>query len=109
MKSCPNLCIPITLQVVILAMTTVELFGFLGLAGIKLSAIPAVTLIFSVGVGVEFTVHLCMVSFYTHFTCGEIWMSIFHHLFINLKKTAPGKKTHGKNEGNLNRVDGFIW
>lgn len=46
-------------------MTTVEVFGFLGLAGIKLSAIPAVILIFSVGTGVEFTVHLCMVSFYT--------------------------------------------
>lgn len=58
-------------------MTTVELFGFLGLTGIKLSAIPAVTLIFSVGVGVEFTVHLCMVSFYTHFTCGEISKHFF--------------------------------
>ena len=43
-------------------MTTIELYGFLGLAGIKLSVIPAVTLILSVGVGVEFTVHLCMVS-----------------------------------------------
>ncbi|CAB3986668.1 patched homolog 1-like, partial [Paramuricea clavata] len=50
-----------TIMVVILAMATVELFGFLGLSGIKLSAIPAVTLIFSVAVGVEFTVHLCMV------------------------------------------------
>ena len=33
----------------------------MGLAGIKLSAVPAVTLILSVGVGVEFTVHMCMV------------------------------------------------
>ena len=72
MKSCFNACIHTNLQVVILAMTTVELFGFLGLAGIKLSAVPAVTMIFSVGVGVEFTVHLCMVSFYTHFACGDI-------------------------------------
>lgn len=55
--------IVLVFQVVILAMTTVELFGFLGLVSIKLSAIPAVTLIFSVGVGVEFTVHLSMVSF----------------------------------------------
>ncbi|KAJ7372959.1 Protein patched 1 [Desmophyllum pertusum] len=31
-----------------------------GLAGLKLSAVPAVTLILSVGVGVEFTVHMCM-------------------------------------------------
>jgi predicted RND superfamily exporter protein len=62
-------------------MTTVELFGFLGLAGIKLSAIPAVTLVFSVGVGVEFTVHLCMVSFYAHCACGEISMQNIPHLF----------------------------
>ena len=43
-------------------MITVEVYGFMGLAGIKLSAVPAVTLILSVGVGVEFTVHMCMVS-----------------------------------------------
>ena len=43
-------------------MITVELFGFMGLAGLKLSAVPAVTLILSVGVGVEFTVHMVMVS-----------------------------------------------
>ena len=42
-------------------MITVEVYGFMGLAGIKLSAVPAVTLILSVGVGVEFTVHMCMV------------------------------------------------
>lgn len=72
-------------QVVILAMATVELFGFLGLSGIKLSAIPAVTLIFSVAVGVEFTVHLCMVSFYTLFACGEISMYNFPRLFNTLK------------------------
>ena len=66
-------------------MTTVELFGFLGLAGIKLSAIPAVTLVFSVGVGVEFTVHLCMVSFYTHFTCGEASKHFLTPLFDTLK------------------------
>ena len=45
-----------------LAMITVEVYGFMGLAGIKLSAVPAVTLILSVGVGVEFTVHMCMVG-----------------------------------------------
>ena len=42
-------------------MITVEVYGFMGLVGIKLSAVPAVTLILSVGVGVEFTVHMCMV------------------------------------------------
>ena len=48
--------------VVVLLMITVEVYGFMGLAGIKLSAVPAVTLILSVGVGVEFTVHMCLVS-----------------------------------------------
>jgi len=47
--------------VLVLIMITVEVYGFMGLAGIKLSAVPAVTLILSVGVGVEFTVHMCMV------------------------------------------------
>uniref|UniRef100_A0AAQ4QYE0 SSD domain-containing protein n=1 Tax=Gasterosteus aculeatus aculeatus TaxID=481459 RepID=A0AAQ4QYE0_GASAC len=47
-------------QVFILAMMTVELFGIMGLIGIKLSAIPVVILIASVGIGVEFTVHIAL-------------------------------------------------
>lgn len=53
--------------VLVLAMITVEVYGFMGLAGIKLSAVPAVTLILSVGVGVEFTVHMCMVCYRFYF------------------------------------------
>ncbi len=45
-----------------MAMMTVELFGIMGLIGIKLSAIPVVILIASVGIGVEFTVHIALVS-----------------------------------------------
>lgn len=41
---------------------TVELFGIMGLINIKLSAIPVVILIAAVGIGVEFTVHIAMVS-----------------------------------------------
>lgn len=48
-------------QVFVLAMMTVELFGIMGLIGIKLSAIPVVILIASVGIGVEFTVHIALV------------------------------------------------
>uniref|UniRef100_A0A8D2MN63 Patched 2 n=1 Tax=Zonotrichia albicollis TaxID=44394 RepID=A0A8D2MN63_ZONAL len=44
----------------ILAMIAVELFGIMGLMGIKLSAIPVVILIASVGIGVEFTVHVAL-------------------------------------------------
>ncbi|XP_051788392.1 protein patched homolog 1 [Erpetoichthys calabaricus] len=46
--------------VFILAMMTIELFGIMGLIGIKLSAIPVVILIASVGIGVEFTVHVAL-------------------------------------------------
>ena len=47
--------------VIVLVMITVEVYGFMGLAGIKLGAVPAVTLILTVGVGMEFTVHMSMV------------------------------------------------
>ncbi|XP_048383214.1 protein patched homolog 1 isoform X1 [Stegostoma tigrinum] len=46
--------------VLILALMTVELFGMMGLIGIKLSAVPVVILIASVGIGVEFTVHVAL-------------------------------------------------
>lgn len=45
----------------VLALMTVELFGMMGLIGIKLSAVPVVILIASVGIGVEFTVHVALV------------------------------------------------
>ena len=48
-------------QVVIVSLILVELFGFMGILGLKLSAIPAVILIVSVGIGVEFTVHVSVV------------------------------------------------
>lgn len=44
----------------VLALMTVELFGMMGLIGIKLSAVPVVILIASVGIGVEFTVHVAL-------------------------------------------------
>ncbi|KAK3783201.1 hypothetical protein RRG08_046993 [Elysia crispata] len=46
--------------VLVLSMILVELFGFMGLMGIKLSAVPAVILIMAVGIGVEFTIHLAV-------------------------------------------------
>ncbi|XP_033623221.1 protein patched homolog 2 isoform X4 [Fukomys damarensis] len=48
------------LIVLVLAMMTVELFGVMGFLGIKLSAIPVVILVASVGIGVEFTVHVAL-------------------------------------------------
>ncbi|CAK6434115.1 unnamed protein product [Pipistrellus nathusii] len=46
--------------VTVLALMTIELFGMMGLIGIKLSAVPVVILIASVGIGVEFTVHVAL-------------------------------------------------
>lgn len=43
------------------AVTIVQLFGAMGILGIKLSAVPATIVIIAVGIGVEFTVHICMV------------------------------------------------
>jgi len=40
-----------------LGITFFELFGFIGLLGIKLSAIPVIVLIISIGISIEFTVH----------------------------------------------------
>merc|ERR1712167_536238 len=37
--------------------TVVEVYGFMGVAGIKLNAIPQVTLIMTMGIAVEFTAH----------------------------------------------------
>lgn len=51
-------------QVFILAVIIVELFGFMGITGIKLSAVPAVILIAAVGMGVEFAAHLMMVRYF---------------------------------------------
>lgn len=65
--STPRVCLwptphpPAFLQVTVLALMTVELFGMMGLIGIKLSAVPVVILIASVGIGVEFTVHVALV------------------------------------------------
>ena len=62
-------------QVVMLAMILVELFGFMGMIGIKLSAVPAVILIMAVGIGVEFTLHMAVVSTQLH-----------THLIINITR-----------------------
>ena len=57
---------------VVVASIAVQLFGVMGVLGIHLSAIPAVILIVAIGLGVEFTVHICIVS--AHF-CPHFWNS----------------------------------
>ena len=48
------------LMALVVAMIVFEVYGFLGLLGIKLSAIPAISIVMAVGVGVEFTAHLVL-------------------------------------------------
>lgn len=66
----------------VLLMITVEMYGFMGLAGINLSAVPAVTLILSVGVGVEFTVHMCLAFLHTLGNRNERMQKAIEHVFV---------------------------
>jgi len=45
-----------------LAAVVLQLLGIMGLCDIKLSAVPAVLLVVSVGIAVHFMVHICLVS-----------------------------------------------
>ena len=51
-----------SIGVTVIGLMLVQLFGFMGLLGIRLSAVPAVILILAAGMGVQFTVHILMVS-----------------------------------------------
>lgn len=46
-----------------LAAVVLQLLGIMGLCSIKLSAVPAVLLVVSVGISIHFIVHICLVSF----------------------------------------------
>lgn len=80
-----------------LSLMTVELFGFMGLMGIKLSAVPVVILIASVGIGVEFTVHVALVG--THDEIINAWPtfsppSLFLKISLTLKPVIPWRSRH---------------
>ncbi|XP_052776119.1 protein patched homolog 1-like isoform X1 [Mya arenaria] len=67
--------------VVVLTLVLVELFGFMGIVGLKLSAIPAVILISSVGIGVDFTVHLSVAFLSTVGTRNSRMAKALEHTF----------------------------
>lgn len=76
-------------------MMTVELFGIMGLMGIKLSAIPVVILIASVGIGVEFTVHVALVrsncvstahSAIISRACDSVRLPLFEALWVHTER-----------------------
>ena len=61
---------------VVIASIAIQLFGVMGLLGIHLSAIPAVILILAVGLGVEFTLHICIVSFFFNYSPDLLFGSL---------------------------------
>ncbi|KAI3407791.1 hypothetical protein GPALN_014129 [Globodera pallida] len=61
---------------------TVELAGFMGLAGVKLNPISAVTLITAVGIGVEFTAHVALAFLTSLGTLEERMVQCLQHMFV---------------------------
>ncbi|VDN02911.1 unnamed protein product [Thelazia callipaeda] len=68
--------------VIILMVMTVELAGFLGLAGIKLNPISAVTIITAVGIGVEFTAHIVLAFLTALGTRNDRMASCIDRVFV---------------------------
>ena len=65
-----------------LAAVVLQLLGIMGLCDIKLSAVPAVLLVVSVGIAVHFTVHICLVSINENNTIYDFFFFI---IFYNLE------------------------
>lgn len=63
-------------------MLVVELAGFMGIFGLKLNAVSAVTLITAVGIGVEFTVHVSLSYLTAMGTRNERMARTLDHMFI---------------------------
>jgi hypothetical protein len=68
--------------VFVLATYMIELYGFMGIFGIKLSALPAVSLIMAVGVGVEFTAHIILAFLIAEGTRVDRMEAALDHMFV---------------------------
>ncbi|KAL3080175.1 hypothetical protein niasHS_013847 [Heterodera schachtii] len=66
----------------VVASMTVELAGFMGLAGVKLNPISSVTLITAVGIGVEFTAHVALAFLTSLGTREERMVQCLQHMFV---------------------------
>ena len=53
---------------IVIASIVVQLHGVMGFLDINLSAVPVVVTVFAVGLGVEFSLHVIIVSIYSRFT-----------------------------------------
>ncbi|CAI4232828.1 unnamed protein product [Auanema sp. JU1783] len=67
---------------VIVVIVTIELGGFMGLVGIKMNPISAVTLICAVGIGVEFTAHVVLAYLTALGTVDDRLDSCLQHMFV---------------------------
>ncbi|CAG9535046.1 unnamed protein product [Cercopithifilaria johnstoni] len=67
---------------IILLLMTIELTGFLGLAGIKLNPISAVTVVTAVGIGVEFTAHVVLAFLTSLGTRNDRMASCIDRVFV---------------------------
>ncbi|OZC11766.1 hypothetical protein X798_00946 [Onchocerca flexuosa] len=67
---------------IILLLMTIELTGFLGLAGIKLNPISAVTVVTAVGIGVEFTAHVVLAFLTSLGTRNDRMVSCIDRVFV---------------------------
>ncbi|KAL6736819.1 hypothetical protein Aduo_007125 [Ancylostoma duodenale] len=67
---------------VIVVIVTIELGGFMGLLGVKMNPISAVTLICAVGIGVEFTAHVVLAFLTSLGTVDDRLDSCLQHMFV---------------------------
>ncbi|KAE9554217.1 hypothetical protein FO519_002581 [Halicephalobus sp. NKZ332] len=67
---------------IIVVSMTIELAGFMGIFGLKMNPISAVTLITAVGIGVEFTAHVVLAFLTSLGTKDERMESALKHMFI---------------------------
>jgi hypothetical protein len=68
--------------VFILSLYMVEIYGFMGWMDIKLSALPAVSLIMAVGVGVEFTAHIILAFILAEGDRNDRMEASLDHMFV---------------------------
>jgi hypothetical protein len=68
--------------VFILTLYMIEIYGFMGWMDIKLSALPAVSLIMAVGVGVEFTAHIILAFILAEGDRNDRMEAAMDHMFV---------------------------
>uniref|UniRef100_A0A0K0FYB0 Protein patched homolog 1 (inferred by orthology to a human protein) n=1 Tax=Strongyloides venezuelensis TaxID=75913 RepID=A0A0K0FYB0_STRVS len=71
-----------TMVMLIVVSMCIELAGFMGIFGVKLNPVSAVTLITAVGIGVEFTAHVVLAFLTSLGSRNDRMVSCMRHMFI---------------------------